>query len=160
SVSWNRVIRYTGTFRWYYYPDDDESMTFIPSVSSNVNRGVTLEYQKLPMEEHKFTREGWAHFRRNIFYRFFGIGAQTKAGDQTSYTSLGGDVGGRIGYNLTEHVNVGFSAQLQRQLVERINVDFLPLTTAYFPGIPGYGGSTETFEGASVRYESRPNREY
>ena len=146
SISWNRIIDYTGTFRWYYYPADDEAMTLIPSFSSNVNRNITLEYQKLPSEEGRVTREGWFHLRRSIFYRFFGIGPQSNAGDQTSYTSLGGDAGGRIGFNFASKFNAGISAQFQRQLVEKIAVYFLPLTTDYFHGVPGFGGSTEAYE--------------
>ena len=160
SVSWNRIIRWTHTFRLYYYPGEDENLTFIPSLSSNVNRNLTLEYFKRPQGTGAITKEGVFHARRNIFYRFFGIGPQSNGGSETSYTRVGGDLSGRIGYNLTPYLNIGARASLYRDLIERKSVDFLPLTTDVFPGTPGLGGATTLFEALSLRYDTRPDREY
>ncbi len=160
SISWNRIIRFTATYRLYYYPAEDETFTAIPSISSNVNRNITLEYGKRPQGAGKFSKEASFHARRSIFYRFFGVGPQTNAGSETSYTRVGGDLNARLGYNLTPYFNVGGRVSLFRDLVERKNVDFLPLTTDVFPGTPGLGGATTLFEGLSLRYDTRPDREY
>jgi hypothetical protein len=160
SVSWNKIIRFTGTFRLYYYPTPDMTLTVIPSVSEVVNRGLTLEFADLPRGSGALTYDGYTHPRRDIFRRFFGIGPNTHAGDESSYTRLGFDVGGRVGYNILKELNVGFSARLERLLVERQHVDFLPLTNDVFPGTPGLGGATTLAEGVSFRYDTRDDREY
>lgn len=160
SISWNRIIRFTGTFRLYYYPSDIESLTLIPSVSTNVNRGVTVEYFRMSKEPGSWTREAALHARRSIFYRFFGLGPQTKEGAETSYTRIGGDLGFRQGYNVTRYFNIGANIVLERQLVGEQGVDFLPSTRATFPDVPGMGGATTLYEGLSLRYDTRPNREY
>src|SRR5689334_22959191 len=43
SVTWNDVIRATGTYRLYHYPKDDQALTVIASVSSRINSGVLLQ---------------------------------------------------------------------------------------------------------------------
>ncbi|MBI3544413.1 MAG: BamA/TamA family outer membrane protein [Deltaproteobacteria bacterium] len=160
SLSWNRIIRFTHTFRFYYYPSDDETINLIPSFSTNVNRGLTFEYFRAPRTAPAVTIDGTLHARRSIFYRFFGLGPESKAGDETSYTRVGGDLGGRLGYNLLPTLNVGVLATLERDLVERRAVDFLPLTNDHFPGAPGLGGATTLFTGASLRLDTRPKRQY
>ncbi|MBI3555983.1 MAG: BamA/TamA family outer membrane protein [Deltaproteobacteria bacterium] len=160
SVSWNRIIRFTHTFRLYYYPGEDENLNFIPSISSNINRNLTLEYFKRPRAQGLMTKETSFHARRSVFYRYFGLGPQTKADEETSYTRVGGDLTGRLGYNLTSSFNVGARVSLYRDLVERKRVDFLPLTTDVFPRDPGMGGATTLLEALSLRFDTRPDREY
>jgi len=57
SVSWNPVIRTTGTFRWFHYPSDDTSLTVIGSVSTRINYNALLVWQKLPTRPGLFTDE-------------------------------------------------------------------------------------------------------
>ena len=47
SVTWNDVIHWTGTFRWYEYPSDEQSLTFIASLSTRINSGVFLQWKDL-----------------------------------------------------------------------------------------------------------------
>lgn len=160
SISWNSVIRFSHTFRWYHYPAPDETLTIIPSISTNINRNLTLEYAKQPFAQGRITHDVAFHARRSIFYRFFGIGPHTSAGDESSYTRVGGDLGGRVGLNVADHLNLGVRATLYRDLVERKHVNFLPLTNDRFPGTPGLGGATTFFQGLSLRYDTRAQRDY
>jgi hypothetical protein len=160
SLSWNRIIRFTHTFRWYYYPDNISSLTLIPSFSSNVNRGLTAEYFRIPRTQGGWTKEYGLHIRRSLFFRFFGIGPETKEGNESSYTRVGGDAGARVGYNITPAFNIGARVILERNLAERKNVFFLPLTHERFPNAPGLSGATTLFEGLSIKYDTRDIREY
>jgi outer membrane protein assembly factor BamA len=160
SVSWNRTIRFTQTSRVYYYPTEDDTINFIPSISTHVNSGITLEYFHLVKEPGALTHEAAFHFRRSIFYRFFGIGPETVAGNESSYTRLGGDLSERLGYNFTRHLNLGLKVLLTRDLAEPIGVEGLPLTQFRFPDAPGLGGATGLYGGMNLRYDTRNNREY
>lgn len=155
SISWNRVIRFTHTFRIYRYFSNTESLTLIPSFSTNINRGLTFRFDSIPRKSGSITNESYLFFRRSLFYRFFGIGPETRSGSEASYTRLGGETGARVGYNFTPDLNLGAHVRFERQLVERKNVDFLPLAPAVFPGAPGMGGSTTLYEGLSLRYDTR-----
>src|SRR3954449_12006221 len=37
SFTWNDVIHWTGSFRWYFYPTDTQSLTFVASLSTRIN---------------------------------------------------------------------------------------------------------------------------
>src|SRR5438045_2480571 len=57
SVTWNDVIHWTGTFRLYQYPADDQTLTFIASLSTRINSGLLLQWRDLPREAGEFTTE-------------------------------------------------------------------------------------------------------
>src|SRR5438445_13012417 len=48
SITWNDVIHWTGTFRLFHYPSDEQSLTFIASASTRINSGVLLQWRDLP----------------------------------------------------------------------------------------------------------------
>ena len=48
SVTWNDVIHLTGTLRWFHYPSDDQTLTFIASASTRINSNVLLQWRDLP----------------------------------------------------------------------------------------------------------------
>ncbi len=164
SVSWNPIIRLTHTFRWYFYPSNNSSLTVIPSVSSKINRNLTLEFNSAPQvfEERagQFTYDASLHMRRSVFHRFFGLGPEAKTANETSFTKTGGDTAVRLGYNLSTYWNLGVRLGAERWLTERRRVDFLPLTHDRFTTLYGLQGSTVMSEGLSLRYDSRPYREF
>lgn len=160
SISWNKIIRYTTTFRWYYYPSDEQSITLIPSISTNVNRGVLFQYFHQPQNAGRWTTDVELRVLRSLFFRFFGLGPDTPADAESSYTRLGGYATIRTGYNLSPVFNVGAKITYDRQIIEAEGVSFLPLATEKFSGTPGMAGDSTLFEGISLRYDSRNAREY
>src|SRR5207302_7126808 len=55
SITWNDVIHWTGTFRLFHYPSDEQSLTFIASASTRINSGVLLQSRELPPAPRSFT---------------------------------------------------------------------------------------------------------
>lgn len=160
SISWNKTIRFTGTFRLYYYPSKNKTINFIPSISTRVNQNLTFEYFDMPRDINEWTLEPSIHLRRSIFYRFFGIGQETKNSDESSFTKTGGDIGGRAGYNLTRNLNIGARLTVEKHRVEGIGVPGIHRTTDLYPNAPGIDGAMAMFESLSIRYDSRENREF
>src|SRR6267143_110049 len=72
SVTWNDVIHATGTFRWFHYPTDDQTLTLVASVSTRINSGVLLLWKDLPRGRGASTSEIELRWQRSVFYRFFG----------------------------------------------------------------------------------------
>ena len=107
SITWNDVIQWTGSFRWYYFPSDTESFTLVASLSTRIDSGLLLVWQDLPLENGRSTTEITARFQRSAFYRFFGIGPQTRAEDESSYTRVRALVEARRGINLGGTWNLG-----------------------------------------------------
>ena len=58
----------------------------IAAASTNINRTLWLTYADLPLEQGRTTIELVEMIRRNLFYRFFGIGPNTEESGQSSYT--------------------------------------------------------------------------
>lgn len=160
SVSWNDVIQYTGTFRWYHYPSEDTALTVVSSWSTRTNYNNLVIWQRQPTAAGAWSDDLLLRVQRNAFERFFGIGAGTHPSAETSFTSLRFIGSARRGLNVVEHLNVGVSVGLERDSVESIGVPGLPLAPATFPGAPGMRGATLASQGVDVRYDDRTGGDY
>jgi hypothetical protein len=160
SLTWNSVIRYTGTFRLFRYPTPETTYTVIGSVSTRTNFEVLLRRLRLPTAAGATTDEVWFRARRSVFERFFGFGPDSPPSAESSYTSRRYVVSARGGLNLVEHLNAGVTLTLERDEVESIGVPNLPLTTQAFPLAPGIHGATLASQGLDVRYDDRVGGDY
>jgi len=159
SVTWNDVIHWTGTVRWFHYPSDEQTLMFIVSASTRINYGVLLQWKDIPRREGAMTSEVELRWQRSAFYRFFGLGPDTPETDETSYTRVRAHANGRRGLNIGSGWNVGLGALLHRDLVQDLGVPGLPLSRKRFPDVPGMAGSTVLGQTADIRFDSRPNFE-
>jgi hypothetical protein len=160
SVSWNDVIHLTGTLRWFHYPSDDQTLTFIASASTRINSNILLQWRDLPRQPGAFTTEAELRWQRSAFYRFFGLGPDTPDNAETSYTRIRAYATARRGLNLTSHWNAGAALLLGTDRVQDLGVPGLPLSPRVFPDAPGMGGSSVLAQTVDIRFDSRPNREF
>jgi hypothetical protein len=160
SVTWNDVIHATGTFRWYRYPSDDQSLTLIASLSTRINSGVLLQWRDLPRAAGASTTEVDLRWQRSVFYRFFGLGPDTPEDAETSYTRVRAHFSVRRGVNLGHDWNAGAAVLLHHDRVQDLGVPGLPLSRRTFPQVPGMGVSTILGQAADLRYDTRPNAEF
>jgi len=160
SITWNDVIHLTGTLRWFHYPSDDQTLTFIASASTRINSNLLLQWRDLPRLPGAFTTEAELRWQRSAFYRFFGLGPDTPENAETSYTRIRAYATARRGLNLGSHLNAGVALFLGTDKVQDLGVPGLPLSPRVFPDTPGMGGSTVLSQMVDVRFDSRPNREY
>jgi hypothetical protein len=160
SLTWNSVIRYTGTFRWFRFPTPETTYTAIASVSTRTNYELLLRRLRLPTAAGATTDELWFRTKRSVFERFFGFGPDSAESAESSYTKRYFIASARGGLNVVEHLNVGVTLELERDDVESIGVPNLPLTTQAFPGAPGIHGATLASQGLDVRYDDRLGGDY
>jgi hypothetical protein len=160
SVSWNRSAGVNGTFRYYNYPSTVRWWSIVAAASTKVNRTLWLEYWALPEDPGDITVELVGQIRRNIFYRFFGLGPDTPKEGESSYTRLAENLTGRVGLNLPGHFNAGVRFVLRHDHPLRYAILGLPLTQDAYPDAPGLGGATVAAAGASLRYDTREGRDY
>jgi len=159
SVTWNDVIHETGTFRWFHYPTDDQTLTFVASVSTRINSGVLLLWRDLPRAPGAFTNEIELRWQRSVFYRFFGLGPDTPAEAESSYTRVRGHAVARRGLNLGGNWNVGVTVLFDRDRVQDVGVPGLPLSRRQFPDAAGMGGSTLLGQTIDARFDTRERGE-
>jgi hypothetical protein len=74
--------------RWFHYPSDDTTFTFIGSVSTRINYNLLAWWQKLPVQRGVWTDELTLRVQRSVFYRFFGLGPDAPESAESSYTGL------------------------------------------------------------------------
>jgi hypothetical protein len=160
SLTYNDVIKSTGTFRLYHYPTDDRALTFVASVSTRINSNVLLQWRDLTREAGALTSEVEGRWERSVFYRFFGIGPETVESAETSYTRIRVHGGGRIGFNLAPRWNAGIVGLVHHDDVQDIGVPGLPLSRRVFPHVPGMTGSTILGQLLDLRFDARPNGDY
>lgn len=161
SVSWNSIVHATGTARWFYYPDDDSTLTLLASGSTRHNYRALVEWQHLSAATWAWTHQAVARIDRSVFARFFGIGADTEASDETSYTLSRVLVNGRIGRNVGNHLNVGALLDVSYGRAESTGVGDLPLAPEMFPGVPGMAEPSTIFSGGiDLRYDDRKGGDF
>jgi Omp85 superfamily domain len=160
SLTWNSVIRYTSTVRWFYYPSDDTSMTLIGSASTRTNFNLLFVWQHVPTTPAVWTDEATVRVQRSVFFRFFGLGPDTLPGAESSYTGLRTYAIARLGRNLAPYLNLGASLGVERDGVEANGVPGLPLSGTAFPDAPGVHGATLATQGIDLRYDDRSGGDY
>jgi len=159
GVTWNDVIHVTGTFRWFHYPGDDETLTLIASISTRINSNVLFTWRDLPVSPGESTTEIELRWQRSVFYRFFGLGPDTPPENESSYTRVRGHAAARRGKNVGGHWNLGVTLQFDRDEVQDLGVPGLPLSRRQFPDAPGMEGSTLLSQMVDARFDTRERRE-
>jgi hypothetical protein len=159
SITWNKVIHWTATFRWYYYPSEDQALTLIASQSTHYNSGVLVLWRDLPRQQGSFTDEVQLRWQRSVFFRFFGIGPDTVSDAESSYTRVRAHAVARRGLNLGGDWNAGLTLDFDWNDVQDLGVPGLPLSKRTFPDVPGMGGATVLSQGIDLRFDTRPHGE-
>lgn len=160
SISWNEVIRWTGTIRSFNYPTDTRTVIFVASLSTRINSNLLFRWNDLPKGSGQLTREFEARWERSVFYRFFGIGADTPEDAETSYTRVRAHGNARLGLNLGSDWNAGATLAFHRDEVQDLGIPGLPISRRVFPNVPGMGGSATLWQLVDIRYDTRKSREY
>ena len=98
--------------------------------------------------------------RRNIFYRYFGLGPDTTAAGESSYTRLYAVASARVGWNVTSDLNLAVYGELRGDHPQQPTSKGLPATQDVYPDAPGLGGAAFIRGGLALRYDTREERDY
>jgi hypothetical protein len=160
SVSWNRAAGINTTFRYYRYPSRIDSFTFIGAASTKGNRTFLVTYDHLPWTPGEATAELYGRARRNIFYRYFGLGPDSTEAGESSYARASMAVTARFGMNFPSHLNAGVRLTVRDDRPQYHTIFELPALQAVHPDAPGLDGAALGAVGASLRYDTRPRGDY
>lgn len=160
SISWNSAARVTATVRLYLFPNSVRVASLIAAASSHVNRTLWITYNDLPIAPGRMTWEADGMLRRNIFYRFFGLGPDSLEANQSSYTRFTARLTARWGLNLPAHFNVGVRGAVRGDHPIENPIFGLPATQVLFPTVPGIDGAGVASAEASVRFDTRLHADF
>jgi hypothetical protein len=160
SLSWNSAAGLNGTFRFYSVGHPTRVWFVILAASTHENRSFRFDYRDAPGTVGRPTFEIQSLARRNIFYRFFGFGPDTRHEDQSSYIRQLGLLSVRGGVNVFRNFNVGVRGGIRGDKPLEGTVFNLPSTQALYPMTPGLGGAALATGELSIRYDSRPQGDY
>jgi hypothetical protein len=160
SISWNAAAGVNGTFRYFRYINPVQTWSLIAAVSTHINRTLWFTYDNLTREPHDRTLDAVVMVRRNLFFRYFGLGPDTPKSGESSYTRLTATANGRWGYNFTPDLNLGAYGEVRADQPERHAVFNLPLTQNAYPDAPGINGASIGRVGLTLRFDTRVNGDY
>jgi hypothetical protein len=161
SITWNSLVRYTGTLRWYWYPDRESSLAVIASASTQTNYQLFVTWLHLPRKAGTWTDETVGRIQRTIFPRFFGLGPTSMARAESSYTLARVSLAERRGLNLGHDFNAGVLAGIEYDDVLPAGIPDLPSAPMVFADVPGMTApSTIVWQGLALRYDDRDGGDY
>lgn len=160
SLSWNSQAGVTGSFRYYRYLDPLRSWSLVVSASTHINRTIWWTYDDITRVPEAQTHDAVVMIRRNLFFRFFGLGPETQSSGESSYTRTTATMNDRWGYNFTPYLNLGAYGELRGDRLEKHPVFGLPATQDAYPDAPGIDGAAMVRTGATLRFDTRMNGDY
>jgi hypothetical protein len=101
-----------------------------------------------------------AQARRNLFFRFFGLGPESLASGESSYTRTTTLAEARVGVNLPWHLNPGVRVLVRRDWLTQHAVFNLPEVQVAHPDAPGLDGAALGSLGLTLRYDTREGGDY
>jgi hypothetical protein len=160
SLSWNSSAGVTATGRYYRYFEPLRSTHLLLSASTTVNRSLWFTYDDDRRTPRQLTVNALVRVRRNLFYRYFGLGPDTTTAGESSYTRLYAIASARVGWNLTSDLNLAVYGEARGDQPERHTIKGLPATQDVYPDAPGLDGAAFVRGGLALRYDTRELRDY
>lgn len=155
SVTFNEVRGWTGTFRYFAYPRALERFEFLAGYSEKIERELDIHYRNLDLLGGRFHADVQALHERDAAIRFFGLGPESKAENETNMTLEVTGLYAIVGVNLTPTSRLSLAETIQRFEVRRGGVTALPFTGDVFPDLPGLQGATVHAQRLALAYDSR-----
>jgi len=155
DILYNPYFGYGVHGRVYGYNSGDEQWSVVTGIKQRVEREFDAEYQIGRLREQRWSINTSLIYDRSGTPRFYGIGNESPAIDETNYTSQTEEAQIQVGLNLTHAWQLQYTARLQ-------DVDVLPGTLAKiatlqsrFGHILGVGTNKLFLDRLAVVYDTR-----
>ncbi len=107
SVTYNEFRGVTGTFRYYLYPNALERFAAVVGYSETIERQVNLQYRNLGVFGGRFHADLKVLYGdRDSTIRFFGLGPESKAENETNMTLQTAGLYAIFGVNITQYARL------------------------------------------------------
>jgi len=151
----NTTLGPGGTFRYLSYPSEDTNWYATAGGQENIARRVDIDYQTGRTRKQWWSFEGRLYFEKDPTERFYGVGNDTRLGNQTNYTTNQLYGLGVLGLNFTEDLQLALSVRPRRVRIQRGAFTSVPPIFRLFPHQKGLDGGSEVLNQAVFSYDTR-----
>jgi outer membrane protein assembly factor BamA len=125
----------------------------------NIARKVDVDFQTGRERKNWWSFEGRFYFEKDPTERFFGIGNDSRLGNETNYTTNQFYGLAVLGLNLSEQLQLAYTFRPRRIRIERGAFNNLPPVFKLFPTVKGIDGGSEVLNQFTATYDTRDSIE-
>jgi len=155
----NTTLGPGGTFRYLSYPSEDTNWYLTAGAQVNILRRVDFDYQTGRTHKNWWSFEGRLFWEKDPTERFFGVGNDTRLGNETNYTTNQLYALGVFGINFTEDLQLALNVRPRRVRIDKGAFDSLPSIFKLFPHQKGINGGSEIPATLVLAYDTRDSLE-
>jgi hypothetical protein len=156
DLTYNSTLGIGSSLQVLSYPSEDIFWSATAGGAERIARTVDLFYSNGLTREHRWSFEGRLLFDRDPTERFFGVGNNTRSGNETNYTLEQEAVTARIGLNLSRQTQLALDLRPRLVDIRRGAFDSLPYIGTEFPQLEGLQhGSNEFVSRLLLSYDTR-----
>lgn len=153
----NSIVGTRGVFNLFRYEPGGRETRFIASLTEKIERKILFSYTDPAFSNGRYFLQFGGTYFKNATSRFFGIGQDTVAGDETNYTAREYRANWRFGIYANEVTQISVGQRFRDVRLQPGATD-LPYTVVAFPDVPGVNGESIIIGNrASFHYDTRNN---
>ena len=155
DVAYNPYFGYGAHARVYAYPSEDEQWSIVAGAEERIEREFNAEYQSGRSREERWSFNGSLIYDRDGTPRFFGIGNDSPAIDETDYTEQQELVQAQVGLNLSHAWQLLYTGRMRVVEVLPGSLARIASIETRFGHILGVGTNYEQLNRLSIIYDTR-----
>ena len=159
DIESNTTLGPGGTFRYLSYPSEDANWYVTAGAQEKIQRRVDIDYQTGRTHKQWWSFEGRLFWEKDPTERFFGVGNDTRLGNETNYTTNQIYALGVFGLNFTEDLQLALNIRPRRVRIDRGAFNNLPTVAHLFPHQKGVDGGSEVPAQLVLAYDTRDSLE-
>ena len=153
----NSIVGTRGVFNLFRYEPGGRETRFVASLTEKIERKILFSYTDPAFSNGRYFLQFGGTYFKNATARFFGIGQDSTAGDETNYTAREYRANWRFGIYANEVTQISIGQRFRDVQLQPGATD-LPYTVARFGDVPGViGESTIIGNRVSFHYDTRNN---
>ncbi|HSN04897.1 MAG TPA: BamA/TamA family outer membrane protein [Nitrospira sp.] len=153
----NSIVGTRGVFNLFRYEPGGRETRFIASLTEKIERKILFSYTDPAFSNGRYFLQFGGTYFKNATSRFFGIGQDSVAADETNYTAREYRANWRFGIYVNEVTQISVGQRFRDVQLQPGATD-LPYTVERFGDVPGVNGeSTIIGHRASFHYDTRNN---
>jgi hypothetical protein len=159
DIESNTTLGPGGTFRYLSYPSEDTNWYVTAGGQEKIARRIDIDYQTGRTHKQWWSFEGRLFWEKDPTERFFGVGNDTRLGNETNYTTNQVYAMGLFGINFTEDLQLALNVRPRRVRIDKGAFTNLPNISQLFPHQKGVNGGSEVPAQLVLAYDTRDSLE-
>jgi outer membrane protein assembly factor BamA len=155
DLTYNETTGFSGTFRYFGYPEEDQQYYFILSQSTKKRHDYELYWEDSSFFNEKYMLEIELFSSIDPTARFYGLGNKSHENNETNYSHKEVSLKFTGGVKLLPYTHLALTESYRRVSVKEGEEDDLPFSHDLFPGISGLTRSRIWAHSLSLTYDSR-----